>query len=230
MTHMPDPPLPGQHDDEPAIDLHSIRTFVRQWLRDPTKTASVVPSGRQLAQRMVAQLPRPCTRVVEIGAGTGVFTRELLESGIERANLLVVEINPELAEFLRQRFPGVAIACADASGLDTLAAEHGLLAEGGVDAVVSGLGLLNMSSELRCGIVRAAFRALRDGGRFIQFTYGPSSPVRREERNALGISVRRAAFAARNLPPATVYVYRRFHTKEIASVRAGSAHSGEAKR
>lgn len=225
MTHAPDPPLPGQHDDEPAIDLRSIRTFVRQWLRDPTKTASVVPSGRQLAQRMVAQLPKPCTRVVEIGAGTGVFTRELLESGIEPAKLLVVEINPELAEFLRERFPGVAIACADARGLDGLAAQHWSLGEREVDAVVSGLGLLSMSSELRCEILRAGFKALRDGGRFIQFTYGPASPVRRDERNALGISVRRAAFAPRNLPPATVYVYQRFRSKEVVSVRRRTADS-----
>lgn len=216
---MPDPSLNGQHGGEHAIDLHSIRTFVRQWLRDPTKTASVVPSGRQLANLMVEQLPDPCAHVIEIGAGTGVFTRALLDAGVAPANLLVVEINPDLSAFLRERFPGVAIACADARNLDALAAQHGLLADDRPDAVVSGLGLLSMSSELRCGILRAAFAAMHEGGRFVQFTYGPSSPVRRNERNALGLSVRRAGFAPRNLPPATVYVYQRFKSHEVASVR-----------
>lgn len=201
------------------MDLRSIRTFLGQWVRDPVKTASVAPSGRQLAGLMVAQLPTGASRVAELGAGTGVFTRALLDAGIEAARLLVVEINPHLAQFLRERFHGVTIACADARNLDALVREHGELAGGKLDAVVSGLGMLSMSSELRCAIVRSAFAALGDQGRFIQFTYGPVSPVRRRERDALGIRVRRAGFAVRNLPPASVYVYERLRSHQIASVR-----------
>ncbi len=204
---------------EAAVDLHSVGTFLRQWLRDPVKMASVTPSGRQLASMMIDQLPAECSRVIELGAGTGVFTRALLDAGIAPSQLLVVEINPDLVDFLRKRFPGVTVACADARNLDALAAEHGLLVDGTVDAVVSGLGLLGMSSDLRCDILRAAFAVLADDGRFIQFTYGPASPVRRRECEALGLRVRRRGFAMRNLPPATVYVYQRFHSHEIASVR-----------
>ena len=219
MSPPPDPSLHEHHGGEAALDLHSIRTFLRQWFRDPVKTASVTPSGRQLARLMVGQLPPGCSRVAEVGAGTGVFTRALLDSGIPPSQLLVVEINPDLVSFLRDRFPGVAVACADARHLDALAGEHGLLAGGKLDAVVSGLGMLSMNGTLRCEILRAAFAALGEGGRFIQFTYGPTSPVRRREREALGLRVRRAGFALRNLPPATVYVYQRLRSHEIASVR-----------
>lgn len=219
MSANPDRSESPQRGGEAAIDLRSIGTFLRQWMRDPVKTASVTPSGRQLAQLMVAQLPPGCERVAELGAGTGVFTRALLEAGIPPSRLLVVEINPSLAGFLRGRFPGVAVACADARHLDTLAAEHGLLAGGKLDAVVSGLGMLSMPSHLRCEILRAAFAALGEAGRFIQFTYGPTSPVRRRERETLGLRVRRAGFAPCNLPPATVYVYQRFLSHEVASVR-----------
>jgi len=214
-----DPSLNPRRGGEAAIDLHSIRTFLRQWLRDPVKMASVTPSGRQLARLMVEQLPPGCERVVEIGAGTGVFTRALLDAGIAPSRLLVMEINADLASFLRDRFPGVAVACADARHLDTLAAEYGLLDDGKLDAVVSGLGMLSMSGVLRCEILRAAFAALGDRGRFIQFTYGPASPVRRHERDALGLRMHRAGFAARNLPPATVYVYQRLRSQHVASVR-----------
>lgn len=212
----------GQHGGEAAIDLHSIGTFLRQWVRDPVKMASVTPSGHQLAELMVAQLPAGSSRVVEIGAGTGVFTRALLDSGIAPSRLLVVEINPHLVDFLRARFPGVAIACADACRLDELCGEYGLLSDGTPDAVVSGLGMLSMASEQRVAIMRAAFSVLGKGGRFIQFTYGPASPVRRREREELGLRVRRAGFALRNLPPATVYVYERLHSHEVACVRPPS--------
>jgi phospholipid N-methyltransferase len=209
MSHLSGPPLDQHNAGEAAIDLHSIRTFLRQWLRDPVKTASVTPSGQQLARLMVAQLPGDCARVVEIGAGTGVFTRALLDHGIAPSGLLVIEINPDLADFLRRRFPAVTVVCADARHLDTLAAEHGLLGDGKLDAVVSGLGMLSMNRALRIDILRAAFAALSDEGRFIQFTYGPASPVRPRERDALGLRVRRAGAALRNLPPASVYVYQR---------------------
>jgi phosphatidylethanolamine/phosphatidyl-N-methylethanolamine N-methyltransferase len=206
---MNSPPLDQHGAGEAAIDLHSIRTFLRQWLRDPVKMASVTPSGRQLARRMIAQLPTGCSRVVEIGAGTGVFTRALLDHGIAPSGLLVVEINPDLVEFLRRRFPAVRVVCADARHVDALAAEHGLLRDGKLDAVVSGLGMLSMNRALRIDILRAAFAALSNEGRFIQFTYGPASPVRPRERDALGLSVRRAGATLRNLPPASVYVYER---------------------
>lgn len=219
MSPRSDPSLDEHHGGEAAIDLHSIRTFLRQWVRDPVKTASVTPSGRQLTRLMAAQLPQGCSRVVEVGGGTGVFTRALLDAGVARSQLLVVEINPHLADFLRDRFPGVAVACADARHLDVLAEERGLLTAGKLDAVVSGLGMLSMSSRLRCEILRAAFAALGDHGCFIQFTYGPFSPVRRREREELGLRMRRAGFAPRNLPPATVYVYQRLRSRQIASVR-----------
>lgn len=199
-----------QHQGAAVVDAAPFRTFLRQWMHDPVRTASVAPSGRQLAGLMVAQLPRGCSSVIEIGAGTGVFTQALLDAGIAPSRLLVVEINPNLAEFLRRRFSGITIACADARNVETLARERGLFDAGKPDAVVSGLGLLSMRRALRVGIVRAAFASLAPAGRFIQFTYGPFSPLRRNECRELRIRVRRSGFALCNLPPASVYVYERF--------------------
>ena len=209
---------------EAAADLRSLRTFWRQWMRDPVKVAAVAPSGRQLARLMVAQLPAGAQRVVELGAGTGVFTRALLAAGVTPENLLVVELNAALAELLQQRLPRVSVVCADARHLDTLVSGHAHFGQGAkLDAVVSGLGMLSMSSALRTEILRAAFATLSETGRFIQFTYGPVSPVRRRERDALGLRVSRAGFAVRNLPPANVFVYERLHSHEVASVRRGDA-------
>lgn len=218
MSPLPDSRLRVPRGGEAALDLRSARTFLRQWVRDPVRTASVTPSGRQLARLMVAQLPADCARVVELGAGTGVFTRALLDAGVAPANLLVVEINADLAALLRTRFPDVAVACADARDLGAVIAEHWDPSEQ-ADAVVSGLGLLSMSSALRTEIVGAAVAALSTRGRFIQFTYGPKSPVRRSERDALGVRVQRAGFALRNLPPASVFVYERLRSHQVATVR-----------
>ena len=194
-------------------------TFFRQWLRNPRAMAALSPSSRQLARLMIEQLPTGARHIVELGGGTGVFTQALLDHGIEPANLFVLELNEELHQLLRQRFPAVPVVCGDAQELKSIVAESGFAQAGGVDAVVSGLGMLSMSRPTQRAILSGVFAVLRDGGRFIQFTYGPASPLSRELLNELGLNVRRAGVAWLNVPPATVYVYTRHRSKGIPSVR-----------
>lgn len=185
-------------------------TFFRQWLRNPSAMAAVSPSGRQLAALMVKQLPRDARRVIELGGGTGVFTRALLDHGIEPGNLLVIELNEALHSLLRERFPRVRIERGDARHVRDTALRSGVPdANGKVDAVISGLGMLSMPRETQRGILQSSFEVLREGGRFIQFTYGPTSPIPRELLDALHLNVRRGGTAWRNVPPANVFVYRR---------------------
>lgn len=181
----------------------------RQWLRDPLRTAAVMPSSRELAAAMLAELPPGTQRVIELGGGTGALTRALLAHGVHGDALLVLELNEELHALLHARFPRVRIALGDARQLHEIATRDGFLADGPVDAIVSGLGLLSMPRETQCAILEAAFACLREGGHFVQFTYGPQPPVADDVAQALGLQVRRGTFVLRNLPPATVYVYTR---------------------
>ncbi|HVT33265.1 MAG TPA: methyltransferase domain-containing protein [Rhodanobacteraceae bacterium] len=184
-------------------------TFFRQWLRNPRAMAALSPSSRQLAKLMIDQLPARSERIVELGGGTGVFTQALLDSGIEPANLLVVELNEELHRLLRQRFPAVRVIRGDAQELKSIVVDDGFAQDACIDAVVSGLGMLSMSRATQRAILSGVFAVLGGRGRFIQFTYGPASPLSRELLGELGLQVRRAGVAWLNVPPATVYVYTR---------------------
>ncbi|HJU38195.1 MAG TPA: methyltransferase domain-containing protein [Tahibacter sp.] len=195
-------------------------TFFKQWLKNPLSVAALSPSSRQLARLMVRELPKGAERVVELGGGTGVFTQAMLEHGIAPDRLMVVELNAELHQFLHQRFPNVRVVCGDARKLTTLVDEHRFTADGQVDAIVSGLGLLSMPKSLQREILEGAFAVLPPEGRYIQFTYGPVSPVGREILDDLGLVVRRGGFAWWNIPPASVFVYTRSRSKPIHPVRA----------
>ena len=184
-------------------------TFFRQWLRNPRAMAALSPSSRQLARLMIEQLPPRSRHIVELGGGTGVITQALLEHGIEPSNLLVVELNEELHQLLHQRFPEVRVVCGDAQALKSIVRDGKFAAGEGVDAVVSGLGMLSMSRSTQRSILRGVFAVLNAHGRFIQFTYGPASPLSREILNEMGLTVKRAGVAWLNVPPATVYVYTR---------------------
>jgi phosphatidylethanolamine/phosphatidyl-N-methylethanolamine N-methyltransferase len=183
--------------------------FVGHWLRSPRRVAAIAPSSPGLAAAMLAQLPPGARRVIELGGGTGAITGALLEHGIAGRDLLVLELGESLHAHLRQRFPEALVVLGDAAGLPRLARAAGFLDEGRADAVVSSLGLLAMERDLVKRIVSAAFECLGPGGRFIQFTYGPASPVPEALLAELGLGMRRGGFVLRNVPPATVYVYER---------------------
>ncbi|HEY2396137.1 MAG TPA: hypothetical protein VGH81_09205 [Rudaea sp.] len=196
--------------------------FFRQWLKNPLGIAAFSPSGRQLARQMIAELPANATRVVELGGGTGVFTRAMLEHGIAARDLLVLELNDEFYRHLCIRFPDAHVVHGNATEIKALAERDGFLGDGPADAAISGLGLLSMSRALQRSILEAAFSVLKPNGRLIQFTYGPSSPVPRELLAELGLQVRRGGFAWWNVPPAAVYVYTRNRSEAIHAQRAGN--------
>lgn len=183
--------------------------MLRQWLKHPRRTAAIAPSGRELAAAMLAELPPGTRRVIELGPGTGVFTERLLAHGIAPRDLLSVELNPAMHTRLQRRFPQAHIVHGDARELEAIAAAHGFAGEDKADAVVSGLGVLSMPRRVQHDIYAAAFACLREDGRLVQFTYGPQAPLASGVAEELGLEARRGAFVLRNIPPATVYVYRR---------------------
>jgi len=179
--------------------------FLQAWIRKPRQTASIVPSSHYLGRLMAAQIDPLGGRVMEFGGGTGALTREIIATGLPVADLEVVEINEALAHNLRAGFPGVSILQAPAQSV--LAQSAG--GAGGYQCVISGLPLLAMSKMLQKAILEEAFRLLRPGGAVIQFTYSPRPPVPERLTSLLGLRAERIGTIVRNVPPATVFRYRR---------------------
>jgi len=179
--------------------------FLQAWIRKPRQTASIVPSSHYLGRLMAAQIDPQGGRVMEFGGGTGALTREILATGLPVEHLEVVEIDETLARNLRGSFPGVSILEAPAQSV--LAQSAG--GAGGYQCIISGLPLLAMSKMLQKAILGEAFRLLRPGGAVIQFTYSPRPPVPERLTSLLGLRAERIGTIVRNVPPATVFRYRR---------------------
>lgn len=179
--------------------------FLVAWVRRPRQTASVVPSSRYLARLMASGVRAESGRVIELGGGTGVFTRAILATGLPAAQLEVVEINPAFARNLRRDFPGVTIVEHPAQSLTT----HVAGAPGSYQQVVSGLPLLAMDRAAHRAILAQAFALLAPDGEFVQFTYSLRAPVSASLLDELGLQVRRVGQVVRNFPPATVFAFSR---------------------
>jgi len=187
------------------MSLHATHLFFRQWLRAPLQTGAVLPSGGALVRALAAQLdPTEPGIVVELGPGTGAVTRALLKRGIPVERLVLVERNPHFVSLLRHRFPGVRVLQADATELHTLLTEAGVPA---VAQIVSSLPLRSLPFSVQRGVLRAAFRVLAPGGRFLQYTYGLSSPVQPVLKQRLGLIGHPVTRVLFNVPPAVVWSY-----------------------
>jgi phospholipid N-methyltransferase len=152
---------------------------------------------------MTSQIDPTDGPVIELGAGTGVFTRALLARGVREQDLVLVETNRQLANMLRKRFPAAHVICADAAELGS----HYPLGRTKAGSVVSGLPLLSMPEEQVIDILQIAFLLLRRGGRFFQFTYGFGTPVPLHSLQFTGLHAKRIGWVAANLPPASVYQF-----------------------
>ncbi len=178
--------------------------FLKRMLKNPRRVGAVLPSGKALANAIVAQIdPRLSGPVVELGPGTGAFTKAILGSGRAGEGLWAVELDPTFVENLRQRFPGATFVEGSAEDVLDLLTQ----VEGQAKAVVSGLPLLLMKDDVRARILENSFALLQPRGRYIQFTYGLLCPVPLKIRRRLGIRARRADVVFDNIPPVTVWVF-----------------------
>lgn len=179
--------------------------FLKQYLRNPFSTGSVTPSGHQLAELMVAKIdPKPGEVIVELGPGTGVFTRELLVRGVAPADLILVEFNKEFVRFLRSEFPGVRIVQGAAQDLPLLLKGLG---QGKVTKIISGIPLRSMKLADRTKITRAVAAVLEPGGRLVQFSYFKVSPLPKTVAVEAGLIGTCVGAAKNNVPPALVWQY-----------------------
>ncbi len=195
-----------------AERLSDEARFFRSFFGNPLQIGALMPSGPVLAETMARAVdPSVPGPIVELGPGTGVVTRALLNRGIEPGRLILVEFDPTFCALLGERFPGVRIVKGDAYCLAATLREH---LDGLAAAVVSSLPLLLKPEPMRATLLEEAFSLMPPDGIFVQFTYGLSAPV---PCKATPFVVEGSPRIWRNFPPARVWVYRRARSESRLS-------------
>jgi phosphatidylethanolamine/phosphatidyl-N-methylethanolamine N-methyltransferase len=174
--------------------------FWRSWTLDPLRVGAILPSSRSLAKLITSEINAKMAPIIELGAGTGVFTEELIARGVPESALTLVERDIALVRLLSRRFPSATVAHADAWRLKRLN-----LGETRPGAFVSGLPLVNMPSRAIVSVLRFAFAQMRRGGSFYQFTYMPYCPISGDILDRVGLHAQRIGGTFANVPPASVY-------------------------
>ncbi len=178
--------------------------FLRNWLDKPLVTGAIAPSGPALAARMASFIdPALPGLVIELGPGTGVVTKALIERGMAPERIVAIEYSADFCTLLHTRFPGVNVVHGDAYDLATVVDQ---LHAGPLVGVVSSLPLFTKPLPMRHRLLEASLTRLHPGAPFIQFSYALVPPVPPMEGRW---AIDKTNWVVMNLPPARVWTYRR---------------------
>lgn len=178
--------------------------FFKGWMDKPRAVGSIVPTSSVTARKMASVVdPLSGLPVLELGPGTGVITKAILEAGVKPENLWSIEYSEDFVRHLRRDYPGVNFIQGDAFDLDaTLGDKRDTV----FDSVVSGVPLLNFPVPKRVAYVEDLLDRIPVGRPIVQITYGPVSPVPPGRGN---YTVEHFDFILRNIPPSRLWIYRR---------------------
>ena len=191
----------GTSTGEASKPVSNPWMFFRRWIANPLQMGSIVPSSPILCGRLVRQTRRePDEYVVELGAGTGVISRALLDSGLPPEKLFVVEIVPDMAAHLRRVLPGVNVIEGDARELSRLLPAD---VAGHIGTVICGIPLVLLPVPEQRRFIDA-MQSVAPGRGFLHYSYCVTSPLPWRKHS---LAPKREEWTALNFPPASVWRY-----------------------
>ena len=186
----------------------SVVEFLKYFVTSPNVTGSVVASSERLSDLITdSAVLREISSVVELGPGTGVFTRKIVQKMPEDARFFALEINPEFAREVKKRYPKAIVHCDSAANVRKHLEAAGL---NSCDRIICGLPWASFREELQNELLDAIVDVLRPGGMFLTFAYlhGLLLPAGIRFRRKLFSMFRKVTLTRtvwRNVPPAFVY-------------------------
>lgn len=178
-----------------------MKIFIKEFIFNRKEVGSLVPSSSFLATQMINNIDfKQSNIIVELGAGTGIFTDKILENLNPKTKLIIFETNIKFYNLLVSKYSNSKNIFVINDSAENLEKSLNLINIYQIDYIVSGLPLLNFSKSLRKSIFKSIQKILLK--EFILFQY--TSFLEKEILDYFLISAKKRIFF--NIPPAIVYV------------------------
>jgi phosphatidylethanolamine/phosphatidyl-N-methylethanolamine N-methyltransferase len=180
--------------------------FLKGVISTPKTVGAIMPTSARMANRMASIIDTGSgLPVLELGPGTGVITKAILDTGVKPENVVSVEYSSDFVRHLRGKYPGVNFINGDAFSLaETLQDYRGQK----FDCVISGIPLLNFPMHQRVKLIEDLLKLVPVGRPIVQFSYGPVSPIVARPDS---YTIKHFDFIMRNIPPAQIWHYKKLH-------------------
>jgi phospholipid N-methyltransferase len=187
--------------------LSDKAAFLRAFAAHPAQVGAVLPTSRPTVSRMLDLAGpgfdwRDAKLIVELGAGTGVYTEQIMARVGPATEVMAFERDATLARRLAERlapaYPNLTVISGDAAQLEERL--DGRLAP----LVVSALPWTSLNAEVRDRLLTMIGRNLAPGGALLTIQYS----THRERDFARYFGRIRHVWSLRNVPPAALYELR----------------------
>jgi len=172
-------------------------SFFEEFLKNWKEVGSITPSSKFLVKKMLETVDfEKAHTILELGAGSGVITRELLKKMSKGSKLVVFETNKDFFRDLK-KIEDERIIVYNQSALRL----QEYLNNQVVDYIISGIPLAMLSQSDKKDLLILSYKSLKSGGRYIQFQYSLES--RKDLENVFDkVDL---DFTPLNIPPAFVF-------------------------
>lgn len=181
-----------------------LSPFIEEFFRNPASVGSLVPSSRELTDKVMAPTDFATARcIVKYGPGTGVFTDLFIRRRRAETVVLLVEVNERFCELLTERYagqPNVHVVLGSADNTAQYLQEVGAPP---ADYVVCGLPFTSLPLRRGWRILEHTRHLLWPAGKLILFQYSLQN-TKLFERFFKPLD---QAHVLLNLPPAYVLTY-----------------------
>ena len=154
--------------------LREYRTFLREVRESYRTTGAIAPSSRFLARSIASELcgRNGPVRVLEVGAGTGALTREIVQRIGPGDEFDIVELNDRFVSALRDRFGRDKAFCqaSDRTRIFHMPVQD-LPGEQCYDFIISALPFNSFPTELVRTVLESFGRLVAPGGVLSFFEY-----------------------------------------------------------
>jgi phospholipid N-methyltransferase len=177
-----------------------------EFLRNPSQTGAIAASSSELGECMIKNaFLEDKTCVVEIGPGTGIFSKKIMGSIRPEALFFSIEINQIFIPYLQAS--GIPVHHGSALAIKKYLATYNRQT---CDAIISGLPWASFELAVQSEILAELYGALEDGGCFVTFSYlqsqiMPTGAAFKQLLQATFSEVTESEIIWKNFPPAFVY-------------------------
>ena len=173
--------------------------FLIGFLKHPLRNSVCLPSSPVLCRNMVRGLDfSRIHTIVELGAGTGVITEEIVRHARPGTRIITIEIDKKYNTFLEKHFGDkIIVETASCDTFDAVLRKHGIDKP---DCIISGLPLPSIPQHVSRGTIALIKKYTKEGTIFRMFTYVPWKTMKMIDDPRL----EKKSFTVRNFPPAYV--------------------------
>lgn len=179
--------------------------FLQAFLKNPLHVGAITPSSPELAWEMIEGIvPDEQNIIVELGVGTGSFTKIINEIVPDDKSYLGIEINRSFIKSLKKEYPKLKFICGDAAKLGKLHEKSDL---GKVGYIISGIPFVSLPNDVGDEILHQISCFMDKGCMFRTFQYAhgyymPSAVKLRKFMKARYGRAKKSQLIMKNVPPA----------------------------